>query len=747
MIKKALLYSTVSLTLMTVGYFSLAYQGYFGQLETAGEVTARARPVLQPSRPPEQQQQQIDSSQILFGDLHVHTTYSIDAFQASLALMGGEGAHPPADACDFARYCSALDFWSINDHAENITQQHWDETKESIRQCNAVAGDPNNPDMVAFTGFEWTHAGLRPEEHYGHKNVLFKETDEARLPTRPIFADSPGVVNRSAKGIERLAMPLLEFSDRQRAYDFNALTDSVYSMPECEKGVDVRDLPLNCREGAKTPEELFTKLDQWGFDTMVIPHGNTWGIYTPPATSWDKQLTAKYRGSQYQFLMEGYSGHGNAEEYRDWRGVVQHTDGSFSCPAPITDTNGKLSNYTPACWHAGEVIRERCAAEGGKPQTCEKQALEARQIFVDNGVAGHNVLGGQWEQWLTAGQCSDCFLPAFNYRPGGSYQYALSLTNFDDPEKPARFDFGFIASSDNHQGRPGAGYKEFDRYEMTETAGVQTALNRKAVYPKRPWSAEPQRGDFLRQPPVKKMEHERSSSFFYTGGLVAVHAGGRDRNSIWNALENKQVYGTSGERMLLWFDLLNSDDGKKSMGDTAAMQKNPQFRVSAVGAFKQKPGCPDYVSDSLTSERMETLCRGECYNPGDERKLIKRIEIIRIRPQMVKDEPMFLANGQSRIENVWKTFECEANQNGCTIEFSDSEFDNDRRDFTYYARAIQEAAPVINGDNLRPTLDDNGQVINVQPCYSDDRTNKDDNCLAMKEARAWSSPIFVRYKR
>src|SRR5262245_34979006 len=76
------------------------------------------------------------AKQILFGDLHVHTTFSADAFVRSLPMLQGEGAHPPADACDFARFCSALDFWSINDHAEAISPQHWRETKQSIRECN-----------------------------------------------------------------------------------------------------------------------------------------------------------------------------------------------------------------------------------------------------------------------------------------------------------------------------------------------------------------------------------------------------------------------------------------------------------------------------------------------------------------------------------------------------------------------------------------------------------------------------------
>ena len=73
-----------------------------------------------------------EPKQILFGDLHVHTAFSLDAFVSSLPAEQSEGPHPPADACDFARYYSALDFWSINDHALGITPQHWQETIDSI---------------------------------------------------------------------------------------------------------------------------------------------------------------------------------------------------------------------------------------------------------------------------------------------------------------------------------------------------------------------------------------------------------------------------------------------------------------------------------------------------------------------------------------------------------------------------------------------------------------------------------------
>src|SRR4029079_12469723 len=276
----------------------LSFAGCRGRHEEPGKPTAQAVPAPVVADRETRQQKALaglgvkePAKQILFGDLHVHTTFSVDAFMRTLPFMQGEGAHQPADACDFARYCSDLDFYSLNDHAEGITPQHWEESKESIRQCNAIAGDPKNPDLVAYIGWEWTQVGPTPETHYGHKNVIFRETADDRVPTRPISARA-GALGKAATTrpplSQRLKFPFFDFFNRQRYLDFGQLQEEIIATPLCPTGVDTKSQPVYCQETAETPDLIYEKLNQWGYDSMVIPHGTTWGLYTPPGSTLDK---------------------------------------------------------------------------------------------------------------------------------------------------------------------------------------------------------------------------------------------------------------------------------------------------------------------------------------------------------------------------------------------------------------------------------------------------------------------------
>jgi hypothetical protein len=320
----------------------------------------------------------------------------------------------------------------------------------------------------------------------------------------------------------------------------------------------------------------------------------------------------------------------------------------------------------------------------------------------------------------------------------------MALRDFADPARPRRFEFGFMAASDNHSARPGTGYKEYARTHMTEarltTSGARmmdwSAAEEPAPEP-RSVSFDPAdyEGQFFRL-----REAERATSFFLTGGLIAVHAQGRDRDSIWQALEQKQVYGTSGPRILLWFDLLNppGSTGKTlGMGAQTKLATEPVFEVRAVGSFEQLPGCPSGTDDALTPERVARLCRGECYHPSDQRRLITRIEVVRIRPQSQPGE-----SALGLIEDPWKVLPCEPDPTGCTQHFADPEFMKEGRDALYYVRAIEAPSRAVDADPLGCTYDGDGRCTKLDPCAS---RPEGDDCLALAEERAWSSPIFVNY--
>jgi hypothetical protein len=244
----------------------------------------------------------------------------------------------------------------------------------------------------------------------------------------------------------------------------------------------------------------------------------------------------------------------------------------------------------------------------------------------------------------------------------------------------------------------------------------------------------------LDTPGFDVFETARQASFLTTGGLVAAHAEGRDRQAIWEALQRREVYGTSGPRMLLWFDLLNPPGSRGRalpMGAAVTLARDPIFRVRAVGSFEQQEGCPSYAHEALSPERLEHLCKGQCHHPSDQRRIVTRIEVVRIRPQLRAGEPV-----APLIADPWQTFHCEPDPAGCSVTFTDPDFRRDGRDALYYVRAFEAPKPTINAGNLRCERDAQGRCLAVHPCPEDGR---EDDCLAPSEPRAWSSPIFADF--
>ena len=175
------------------------------------------------------------------------------------------------------------------------------------------------------------------------------------------------------------------------------------------------------------------------------------------------------------------------------------------------------------------------------------------------------------------------------------------------------------------------------------------------------------------------------------------------------------------------------------MGGEVSLAAAPIFQVRAVGSLEQKPGCPGGSVNALGPEDLERLCRGECYNPSDQRRLITRIEVVRIRPQATPGEEV-----RPLIEDPWRVFDCEADPAGCSVTFTDSDFAGSGRDALYYVRAIETPIPVVNAGLLRCEQDEAGRCLSVDPCMGDDPAS--DDCLAEDEQRAWSSPIFVGWR-
>jgi len=163
--------------------------------------TAQLPPQLRarPSRQNAQCTRFSSERNLYFGDMHVHTSYSFDAFgygtrtdpfgaydfaQGAPATLASPSGHPPRTA----QLARPLDFAAVTDHSEyfgeyppgmftgeNPARDAW-----AHEQMAAQAANDTSPDcsFTALIAYEWTGA---VSGHWWHRNVIFRNEQVPEL--------------------------------------------------------------------------------------------------------------------------------------------------------------------------------------------------------------------------------------------------------------------------------------------------------------------------------------------------------------------------------------------------------------------------------------------------------------------------------------------------------------------------------------------------------------------------------------
>ncbi len=175
------------------------------------------------------------------------------------------------------------------------------------------------------------------------------------------------------------------------------------------------------------------------------------------------------------------------------------------------------------------------------------------------------------------------------------------------------------------------------------------------------------------------------------------------------------------------------------MGSELAMSEAPRFRVRAVGSFDQRPGCPDDARRGARRGRRRAAVQGRVLQPL-RRAPPDRAHRDRAHPPAARaGEPI-----ASLIDDPFLVLPCAGAAAGCAVEFSDPEFPRLGRDVLYYARAYEAPELAINAGGIRCERDASGECEAVKLCPGPD--GPADDCLAEREPRAWSSPIYLAWR-
>ena len=335
-----------------------------------------------------------------------------------------------------------------------------------------------------------------------------------------------------------------------------------------------------------------------------------------------------------------------------------------------------------------------------------------------------------------------------------SAQYGAALSNFDEPDadgRPLRFRWGFIASSDNHSGRA--------RHRLQAVRAPRDDATPAAPTPKRSprrisriaqrqpgGSAARHRGDPrpARLPgPVRR----RARRELHVPGRTGRRAlpTGRDRRAIWNALERREVYATSGPAHPALVRSAErpgrpAPDGERGRARRGAALPGARDRLlrAAGRAAPRRASRPSRPSASPICATASATTRATSATAST-------------RSRSCASGPQAAARRSGRAADRGSLAQLRLPAGPRRLRRSSSTTRSSRgsgRDAVYYVRALQEPTPAVNGANLRTRVRRAGQRDRGRrPATATPARRPTTTAWRPVAERAWSSPIYVDHAR
>ena len=636
-----------------------------------------------------------------FGDLHVHTGFSMDAaqhgtnrtpFDAYQFAKGEPLALPPYDkdgnSDRIIQLDRPLDFAGVTDHSEFLAETNLCFNRDSLvyygAYCNIMRGSAEGSSIVDTVAFGLGLGGvsipggnlplsickLHPELCEKRLNNAWYEIQNA---AQHAYDNSSRCSFTSFVGYEWTGSPLINNQHRNVIFRDDAVPDYPISYFDADK-----------------PDELWQMLDanctdkNNGCEVLTIPHNSNLGggtmfqPYTEHKNPYSPELAAQRQ--RMEPLVE----------------IYQHK-GASEC---ISSASAPYGSQDEFCGFE-LVVRDVCNGDESDPDTCKP--LCSNSIIPFGAFSGVCV------------EPSDFVRGAL--RQGLSEQTRTGVNPFK---------FGFIGSTDTHNATPGAvAEQDFQGHVGENDDTLESRIGVAAA-------ADNELGEALQD-----LAGFASLKNYSAGGLAVVWSEQNSRHALFDSMQRRETYATSGTRIITRF--FGGWDLPQNMCQSGQfVEQGYELGVPMGGDLPASNG--NSAAPSFAVSAM--MDAGSARFPGTP---LQRIQIIKGWEENGETfEKIYEVAGNNNSTAGVDTRTCETWGEGysslCAV-WQDPDFDSHENAF-YYARIIEN--PTCRWSRLQCNAAMAEQHLTCNDIDSDHPLAAccDGSLPDTIQERAWTSPIW-----